>query len=404
MNANLPLRPDLEGEAPYGAPEIDVPVRLNVNENPYPPSAAVIESIATAVAQAVQGLNRYPERDFPRLRAALADYLEAESGAHLAPEQIWAANGSNEVMLHVLQAFGGPGRTCLSFTPTYSMYPEYARDTLTDYATRPRRKDFTLDVDGAANAIKELRPAVVILASPNNPTGTALPLEDIRRILEAARGRGPVLGAEIGSPARASDCVVIIDEAYAEFRRPGVPSALELVGPAHPHLAVTRTMSKAFGAAGLRLGYLAADRALVDALRVVRLPYHLSAVTQAAALAALSHRDELMAQVASLRDERDATVTWLRSQGLTAYDSDANFVLFGHLPDRHAVFRALLGRGVLVREVGPEGCLRVSVGTPGEMALFREALVGVLGDVALSHDGAPRGAGQDATATTQEQL
>ena len=123
MNANLPLRPDLEGEAPYGAPEIDVPVRLNVNENPYPPSAAVIESIATAVAQAAQGLNRYPERDFPRLRAALADYLEVESGAHLAPEQIWAANGSNEVMLHVLQAFGGPGRTCLSFTPTYSMYP-----------------------------------------------------------------------------------------------------------------------------------------------------------------------------------------------------------------------------------------------------------------------------------------
>ena len=215
MNANLPLRPDLKGEAPYGAPEIDVPVRLNVNENPYPPSAAVIESIATAVAQAAQGLNRYPERDFPRLRAALADYLEAESGAHLTPEQIWAANGSNEVMLHVLQAFGGPGRTCLSFTPTYSMYPEYARDTLTDYATRPRRKDFTLDTDAAVAAIKELRPAVVILASPNNPTGTALPLEDITRILEAARDHGPMLGAEIGSPARASDCVVVIDEAYA---------------------------------------------------------------------------------------------------------------------------------------------------------------------------------------------
>ena len=243
MNANLPLRPDLEGEAPYGAPEIDVPVRLNVNENPYPPSAAVIESIATAVAQAAQGLNRYPERDFPRLRAALADYLKAESGAHLAPEQIWAANGSNEVMLHVLQAFGGLGRICLTFTPTYSMYPEYARDTLTDYATRPRREDFTLDVDAAVTAINELRPAVVILASPNNPTGTALPLEDIGRILEAARGHGPILGAEIGSPARASDCVVVIDEAYAEFRRPGVPSALELVGPANPHLAVTRTMS-----------------------------------------------------------------------------------------------------------------------------------------------------------------
>ena len=379
MSANLPLRPDLDGEAPYGAPEIDVPVRLNVNENPYPPSAAVIESIATAVAQAAQGLNRYPERDFPRLRAALADYLKAESGAHLAPEQIWAANGSNEVMLHVLQAFGGPGRTCLTFTPTYSMYPEYARDTLTDYVTRPRREDFTLDVDAAVTAINELRPAVVILASPNNPTGTALPLEDIRRILEAARGHGPMLGAGIGSPARASDCVVVIDEAYAEFRRPGVPSALELVGPANPHLAVTRTMSKAFGAAGLRLGYLAADSALVDALRVVRLPYHLSAVTQAAALAALSHREELMAQVASLRNERDAFVDWLRAQGLTAHDSDANFVLFGPFPDRDTVWRRLLDAGVLIRVVGPEGFLRASIGTPAEMERLRRALVAAIG-------------------------
>ena len=379
VSANLPLRPDLEGEAPYGAPEIDVLVRLNVNENPYPPSTAVIESIATAVARAAQGLNRYPERDFPRLREALADYLEAESGVHLTPEQIWAANGSNEVMLHVLQAFGGPGRTCLTFTPTYSMYPEYARDTLTDYVTRPRREDFTLDVETAVAAISELRPAVVILASPNNPTGTALPLEDIDRILEAARGHGPMLGAEIGSPARASDCVVVIDEAYAEFRRPGVPSALELLGPANPHLAVTRTMSKAFGAAGLRLGYLAADRALVDALRVVRLPYHLSAVTQAAALAALSHRDELMAQVASLRDERDALVAWLRGRGLTAHESDANFVLFGPFPDREAVWQALLDAGVLIRVVGPEGFLRASIGTPEEMERLRSALAAVIG-------------------------
>ena len=379
MSANLPLRPDLEGEAPYGAPEIDVPVRLNVNENPYPPSTAVIESIATAVARAAQGLNRYPERDFPRLREALADYLEAESGVHLTPEQIWAANGSNEVMLHVLQAFGGPGRTCLTFTPTYSMYPEYARDSLTDYVTRPRREDFTLDVETAVAAISELRPAVVILASPNNPTGTALPLEDIDRILEAARGHGPMLGAEIGSPARASDCVVVIDEAYAEFRRPGVPSALELLGPANPHLAVTRTMSKAFGAAGLRLGYLAADRALVDALRVVRLPYHLSAVTQAAALAALSHRDELMTQVASLRDERDALVAWLRGRGLTAHESDANFVLFGPFPDREAVWQALLDAGVLIRVVGPEGFLRASIGTPEEMERLRSALAAVIG-------------------------
>ncbi len=380
MSTSLPLRPGLEGETPYGAPELDVPVRLNVNENPYPPSPAVIESIATAVAQAATGLNRYPERDFPDLRAALADYLAAESGVRLDPAQIWAANGSNEVMLHVLQAFGGPGRTCLTFTPTYSMYPEYARDTLTEYATRPRRADFTIDAEGAAAAIEELHPAVVVLASPNNPTGTALPLADIQAILDAARGNGPIAtvgarGGGDGRPGR-TDCVVVIDEAYAEFRRPGVPSALELlVDGANPHLAVTRTMSKAFGAAGLRLGYLAASRELVDALRVVRLPYHLSAITQAAALAALSHREELMAQVAGLREERDVLVDWLRAQGLTAYDSDANFVLFGPFVDRDAIWEQLVAAGVLIRVVGPEGYLRASIGTPQEMDRLRAELL-----------------------------
>ena len=391
--STLPLRPGLEGEEPYGAPELDVPVRLNVNENPYAPSGAVVESIARAAARAAGGLNRYPDRDFPALRRALADDRAVESGARLGPEGIWAANGSNEVMLHVLQAFGGPGRTCLSFTPTYSMYPEYARDTLTDYVTGARREDFTLDTAAVAAAVQRLRPAVLVLASPNNPTGTVLPLGDVRTILEAARGRGPA--GPGGAPA---DAVVVIDEAYGEFRRPGVPSALELLaeradggegsGPRYPHLAVTRTMSKAFGAAGLRLGYLAASRELVDALRIVRLPYHLSALTQAAALAALSHREELMSQVASLRAERDALVAWLRERGLTAHDSDANFVLFGPFEDRDAVWRSLLERGILIRVVGPEGYLRVSIGTPEEMDAFRTALAGVL--TADAHEGAGR--------------
>ena len=377
--STLPLRPGLEGEEPYGAPELDVPVRLNVNENPYAPSPAVVESIARAAAGAAGRLNRYPDRDFPALRRALADYLAAESGVRPDWEGVWAANGSNEVMLHVLQAFGGPGRACLSFTPTYSMYPEYARDTLTDYVTGPRRADFTLDAAAVAAAIERVRPAVVLLASPNNPTGTVLPLDDVRAVLEAARGRGPAR-----SDGAAADAVVVIDEAYGEFRRPGVPSALELLaesdaaGPRHPHLAVARTMSKAFGMAGLRLGYLAASRELVDALRVVRLPYHLSALTQAAALAALDHREELMGQVASLRSERDALVAWLRGRGCTAHESDANFVLFGPFEDRDAVFAALLERGVLIRVVGPEGYLRVSIGTPDEMEAFRSALDGVL--------------------------
>ena len=353
---------------PYGAPELDVPVRLNVNENPYPPAPGVVADVAQAVAQAASGLNRYPDRDFPALRQALADYLAEESGVRLPPEQIWAANGSNEVMLHLLQAFGGPGRSCLSFTPTYSMYPEYARDTVTTYRTLPRRPDFTLDTEAAVDTVRQTRPAVVVLACPNNPTGTAVPLEQVRLLLEAARGHGP---ATTGS--QSTDAVVVVDEAYGEFRRPGVPSALELLAQ-HPNLAVCRTMSKAFGMAGLRLGYLAARAELVDALRVVRLPYHLSALTQAAALAALAHREELMRQVASLRAERDQLVAWLRQEGYTAWDSDANFVLFGPFPDRDVIWQSLLERGVLVRVVGPEGYLRVSVGTPAEMKQFRDAL------------------------------
>lgn len=378
--STLPVRPGLEGAAPYGAPELDVPVRLNVNENPYAPSPAVVDSIARAVAGAAGRLNRYPERDFPALRRALADYLAVESGVGMSPERVWAANGSNEVMLQVLQAFGGPGRACLSFTPTYSMYPEYARDTLTRYVTRARAEDFTLDIAAVREALEDVRPAVLILASPNNPTGTALPLEDVRAVLEIARGGGPLI--RNGGSAGPSDAVVVVDEAYGEFRRPGVPSALELLiedgGGRYPHLVVSRTMSKAFGMAGLRLGYLAASRELVDLLRVVRLPYHLSATTQAAALAALGHREELMSQVASLRSERDALVAWLRERGLTAYDSDSNFVLFGPFQDRRAIFEALLERGVLIRVVGPAGYLRVCVGTPDEMDAFRAALVDVL--------------------------
>ena len=365
LAAVLPLRPELAGLEPYGAPQLDVPVLLNVNENPYAPSEQVVADVAAAVAQAARGLNRYPDRDFADLRADLAAYLLAESGVALTPAQVWAANGSNEIMLHVLQAFGGPGRTALSFAPTYSMYPEYARDTSTRWVVGRRAEDFTLDPEHARATIAEHAPSVVLLASPNNPTGTALPAGTVRAVLDAA-ARVP------------GGCVVVVDEAYGEFRRSGTPSALELLAD-HPHLAVSRTMSKAFGLAGARVGYLAAAPALVDALRVVRLPYHLSAVTQAVARAALAHAPELMAQVGSLRDERDALVAWLRGRGFEAADSDANFVLFGRFDDRDAVWQGLLDRGVLVRVTGPEGWLRVSVGTPAETAAFTDALVEVTG-------------------------
>ena len=365
----LPLRPDLVGLEPYGAPQLDVPTLLNVNENPYQPPEVVVEAVVAAVREAAHGLNRYPDRDFLDLRAELAGYLATESGAvGLDASRVWAANGSNEVMLHVLQAFGGPGRVAMSFAPTYSMYPEYARDTLTGWHVVPREPDFSVDPDAAIAEIRQVRPAVVLLASPNNPTGTALPIETTRRLAEATRDTGPDGAAT----------VLVVDEAYAEFRREGTPSAVTLL-PEHPHLAVARTMSKAFAYAGARIGYLAAAPELVDALRVVRLPYHLSAVTQAVARAALAHADVLQKQVAAIRTERDACVAWLRERGFVAVDSDANFVLFGTFADRRSVWQGLLDRGVLIRETGPEQYLRVSIGTPEEMAAFRDALTEVTG-------------------------
>jgi histidinol-phosphate aminotransferase len=297
-------------------------------------------------------MNRYPERDALDLREELARYL----GHGLTAEQIWAANGSNEVMLHVLLAFAGPGRRVLSFAPTYSMYPEYARDTHSEWCTFPRRDDFTIDPDAAVTATLNTQPDVVLIASPNNPTGTAVSLPTIRAICDVARG------------------VVVVDEAYYEFARSGTPSALELL-PHYPRLAVSRTMSKAFAFAGGRLGYLAAAPAFIEALQIVRLPYHLSALTQAAARVALAHAPEMLAKVDQLRQARDDLARWLANCGLEVAESDANFVLFGRFLNRHAVWQALLDRGVLIRETGPEGWLRVSAGTPVEMQAFKDALV-----------------------------
>ncbi len=366
-----PLREELRGLEPYGAPQLDVPVQLNTNENPYGPSPECVADIATAVAQAAATLNRYPDREFTELRTELAAYLTRDLAGtgpeRITPDMVWAANGSNEVMLQLLQAFGGPGRTALSFAPTYSMYPEYARDTHTRWVQGRREEDFSLDLDAARALIEAERPGVVLLPSPNNPTGTALPPEAVSVLCEAAASYEP-------------QGLVVVDEAYGEFRRAGTPSALELLDT-HRNLVVSRTMSKAFALAGARLGYLAADPAILDAVRLVRLPYHLSAVTQAVALAALRHAPELLGKVDDLRAERDACVTWLRDQGLSVADSDANFVLFGTFADRHAVWQGLLERGVLVRETGPEGWLRVSIGTPDEMAAFRTALTDVVAAV-----------------------
>jgi len=346
-----PVRADLNDLTPYGAPQIDVPVRLNTNENPYPPSPALVRGIADAVAEAAASLNRYPDRDAVELRKDLADYLgHGLTGAHL-----WAANGSNEVIQQLLQAFGGPGHAALGFEPSYSMHPLISRVTGTEWFAACREDDFSIDPDKAAAQIRDTRPEVVFLTSPNNPTGTSVPLEVIRAVCDAAPG------------------VVVVDEAYAEFRRAGTPSALSLL-PEYPRLAVTRTMSKAFAMAGARVGYLAAHPELIRTMLIVRLPYHLSAVTQAMARAVLAHAAEPLATVTSLRTERDGLVAWLRQHGLRVADSDANFVLFGPFADRDAVWQGLVDRGVLIRQVGPPGWLRVSIGTPEEMAAFRSAL------------------------------
>ena len=347
----VPIRDDLRTFEPYGAPQIPGVINLNVNENPYGPSAQIAADIAESVRRVATGLNRYPDREATALREDLATYL----GHGLTSDRVWAANGSNEIMQQILQAFGGPGRTALSFAPTYSMYPEYARNTSTRWVTGAREEDFTIDVAEVLDLIETERPDVVLLTSPNNPTGTALPLKIVRAVAEAAPG------------------VVVVDEAYAEFRRAGTPTALEVLDE-YPRLLVTRTMSKAFALAGGRLGYAAADPAIIDALRIVRLPYHLSAVTQAVAMVALAHSEELLARVDELRATRDELAGWLTARGFYVAESDANFVLFGRFADRHAIWQGLVDRGVLIRETGPEGWLRVSVGTPADMQIFYSAL------------------------------
>jgi histidinol-phosphate aminotransferase len=349
------IRDDLADLTPYGAPQIDVPVRLNTNENPYAPSPRMVAAIADAVAAAAGTLNRYPDRDATELRKDLADYL----GHGLTASHLWAANGSNEIIQQLLQAFGGPGRLALGFDPGYSMHSLIARVTCTGWVSAARDEDFGLVPERAVAAITEHRPDLVFVTSPNNPTGTAAPMALIEAVCAAAPG------------------LVVVDEAYAEFARAGTPSALTLL-PSFPQLVVTRTMSKAFALAGARVGYLAAAPEMVEKLLVVRLPYHLSAVTQAVARAVLAHAAEPLATVTSLRNERDGLVAWLRRRGLSVADSDANFVLFGEFDDRRAVWQGLLDRGVLVREVGPPRWLRVTVGTPPEMAAFRIALEEVL--------------------------
>ncbi|RSM56986.1 histidinol-phosphate transaminase [Amycolatopsis sp. WAC 01376] len=349
----LPLREDLRGKTPYGAPQLDVPIRLNTNENPYPPPDALVADVAEAVRAEAASLHRYPDRDAVALRQDLADYLAVSTGVLVSESNVWAANGSNEVLQQILQAFGGPGRSALGFEPSYSMHPIISAGTRTDWLPVPRRDDFTLDTEKAAALVRERRPDIVFVTSPNNPTGGSIPFGELRGLLEAAPG------------------IVVVDEAYAEFSPQ--PSAIELLEEYPAKLIVSRTMSKAFAFAGGRLGYLAAAPAIVDALQLVRLPYHLSKLTQAAARAALRHADATLASVAKLAAERDRVVEALLGLGFTPVPSDANFVLFGRFADAPATWKSYLDNGVLIRDVGIEGHLRVTIGTPEENDAFLEA-------------------------------
>ena len=348
---DLPLRANLRGQIPYGAPQLHVPVALNVNENTHPIPPTVAADIAQALTDAILTVNRYPDREFTPLRDALADYL----GHGLTRDNIWAANGSNEVLQQVLQAFGGPGRSLLGYAPTYSMYSILASGTDTRWIPGGRDADYELSPETAARWVHETTPDIVFLCSPNNPTGTPLSLETIAAVYDATPG------------------IVVVDEAYAEFAPVGTDSALTLLA-GRPRLLVSRTMSKAFAFAGVRLGYLAADPAVTDALRLVRLPYHLSALTQAAAVAALAHTGEMLAMVDDIRVQRDRIVTELAAMGFSPLRSGSNFVLFGGVADPRAVFEALLAEGILIRDMNIPNHLRVSAGTEAETSAFLAAI------------------------------
>jgi histidinol-phosphate aminotransferase len=345
--ADLPLREDLRGKSPYGAPQLDVPVRLNTNENPHPPTKALVDDVTASVHAVAGDLHRYPDRDAVALRTDLAAYLTAQTGTPVTVENLWAANGSNEILQQMLQAFGGPGRSAVGFVPSYSMHPIISDGTQTEWLVANRADDFSLDADVAVQAIKEHTPDIVFVASPNNPSGQSVPLDELRRLLGAM---------DAG--------ILIVDEAYGEFS--SQPSAVRLIDEYPTRLVVTRTMSKAFAFAGGRLGYLIAAPAVIDAMLLVRLPYHLSSITQAAARAALRHADDTLGSVAKLISERERVTEALTGMGFRVIPSDANFVLFGEFADAPATWQRYLDEGVLIRDVGIPGYLRATTGLAEE--------------------------------------
>jgi histidinol-phosphate aminotransferase len=352
---DLPIRESLKGRTPYGAPQLHVPIALNVNENTHEISEDILLDVIRRVAESLKDINRYPDREFVKLRELLAEYV----GHGMSADNLWAANGSNEVLQQLFMAFGGHSRKALSFSPTYSMYSLIAKSIDTEYVEVPRLERYEIDVELVTKAIATHKPDITLICSPNNPTGTPVDLEVIKAAYDATIG------------------IVIVDEAYSEFSL-NENSALTLL-EGRPRLVVSKTMSKAFAFAGARLGYLVADPAVCDAMRLVRLPYHLSALTQAAAEAALTHSKQMLATVADIRDQRDRLYVALQDMGLDPYRSDANFILVAGIDKPREIWQALLDRGILVRDIGIPNSLRITAGTEAETTAVINALTELLG-------------------------
>lgn len=355
----LPLRNSLTQLQPYGAPQVPARAALNTNENPFPPSVALIAAITNRVSEVCENLNRYPDRDAIALRLSLASYINKKSGTSFTIENLWAANGSNEIIQSIFLAFGGS--SALGFTPSYSMHPLIANVARVNWIAGKRDSDFSLNIELAVSQIKVEKPALTFITTPNNPTGSIISFTEISKLAVATKTVGGLL---------------VVDEAYAEFSTED--SAVKLISE-FPNVIVIRTMSKAFAFAGARLGYLIADNYVISALQLVRLPYHLSAITQAVAEVALSYSSELLAGVDILIEERQKVSEALTNLGLEVIPSAANFLLFsGFKAPAATIWQELLDKGILIRDVGLLGYLRVTIGTAAENASFLLALKQVL--------------------------
>jgi histidinol-phosphate aminotransferase len=344
-------RPGLRETSPYVSPQHDVAARLNTNESPHPLPESFFADLAEAVRELP--LNRYPDGQMVRLREDLA----ARCG-HTC-EGTWVANGSNEVLTQLLLAYGGPGRRAVTFEPTYLLHSRVSKLTHTEHVAVSLGASFRLDQKAIAAAVAA-DPHVVFVCSPNNPTGNSQPIEAIETLSSLM-----------------PDALIVVDEAYIEF---GGRSALPLIA-SHPNIAVVRTFSKAFALAGARIGYVLASPEVVEDIQRLRLPYNVSAITQAAGIAALKHEKDARGILDSIREERDRISAELASvEEMTVYPSDANFVLF--IPPRPAgqIWQALLDRGVLIRDMSEvvPNALRVTAGSTHETDLFLKALKEVL--------------------------